>query len=315
MRTIPAIPALSAAACLGLAGLTTPALVPAATAGAALAHRPAVAAARGYRGFGGFGGVGGFGGGYDGYGGFGGGYGRGRGGASGGGFGRGGGGSGVTTASTGQYGWNSANWSGYAESLPASAPAQSVTASWTVPAVSTATAGYSSVWIGIDGFNDTSIIQAGTEQDSVGGTASYSAWWTTSANGYVGQTISEPVQPGDAVTATISDGTDGWTVTVADATAGWTYTSPTPIAYTGPGTSAEWIMEAPSVGTRPLPLADYGTLTFTGAEVNGAPAGLVASDAGVLVQGRGLVSVPSLPDAAGDAFTLAYGATRPVAPA
>lgn len=266
----------------------------------------------GRRGRGGFGGFPG--GGFPGGAGSGGGY--PGGGYPGGGYPGGGSGSGAgTTGLTSQFGWVSTNWSGYAETLPASSPATSVSATWTVPTVSTSSTGYSGAWIGIDGFNDTSIIQTGTEQDSVNGQAQYSAWWTTSADGYVGQTISETVDPGDVMKASIAEGAGGWTITLEDATRGWTYVSPTPIAYDGPGTSAEWILEAPSSGNdQVLPLADYGSVTFSNAEVNGADAGLTAADDGAMAVGNRLESVPSLPTD-GDSFTVAYGTTPPAAPA
>ncbi len=36
---------------------------------------------------------------------------------------------------------------------------------------------YSSSWIGIDGFNNSNLIQTGTEQDYTSGGAQYCAWW------------------------------------------------------------------------------------------------------------------------------------------
>ncbi len=85
--------------------------------------------------------------------------------------------------------WASTNWSGYAVSetspsglscVPASGEAySSVTGTWTVPTVtgSRGTTAYSAAWAGIDGFTDSSLIQAGTEQDYYGNSAHYGAWW------------------------------------------------------------------------------------------------------------------------------------------
>src|ERR1043165_3390538 len=71
-------------------------------------------------------------------------------------------------------GWSSSNWSGYAITGNFTA----ATGSWTVQ-----TAGqsrkptYSSQWIGIDGFNNSNLIQTGTESDYYSGSAHYAAWW------------------------------------------------------------------------------------------------------------------------------------------
>src|SRR6202051_4513047 len=71
-------------------------------------------------------------------------------------------------------GWASSNWSGYAIT---GGPFTSVTGSWVVPAVAkTRHATYSSSWAGIDGFNNSNLIQAGTEQDYYRGSAHLFAW-------------------------------------------------------------------------------------------------------------------------------------------
>jgi Peptidase A4 family len=84
-------------------------------------------------------------------------------------------------------GWESSNWSGYAET--SSAPYTSVSGQWTVPTVTGPSGSYSAAWIGIDGFNNDSLIQTGTEQDYSGGSGQYSAWWTTSSKNFEEQTI------------------------------------------------------------------------------------------------------------------------------
>ncbi len=230
----------------------------------------------------------------------------------GGGHGGGGGGS-----STPWPGWQSSNWSGYAVTTPSTAPFTSVSGTWTVPAVSyTKKATYSAAWIGIDGFNDNSLIQTGTEQDYYSGAVHDAVWWTTSAQGFAEQAISEPVATGDHMSASITGSIGGtWTITLSDATAGWTFTKS--LAYTGAGTSAEWIMEAPTIGGRVAPLAHYTTFPFDLGTVNGAPVDLTPSAAGELVQGphAQVVSIPSASDPDVDGFNVAYGSTQPSAPA
>ncbi len=240
--------------------------------------------------------------------------------------------------------WASSNWSGYAVATTSSLSCQpsasfasftSVGGTWTVPTLSaTSGASYSAAWLGIDGFNNGSLIQTGTEQDYYSRGAHYGAWWTTSANNFLEQTITAgcssvssgnscgAVSPGDQISASIS-GTKGgtWAITLTDSTnlnvAKWSFREGS-IAYTGPGSSAEWIVEAPGVNGRTATLAHYGSTTFSALTVNsGDSPSLVAGDGGELVQGNffrsQVVSIPSAP-ANGDEFAIAYGSTAPPVP-
>jgi Peptidase A4 family len=225
--------------------------------------------------------------------------------------------------------WASSNWSGYAVATTSSLSCQpssgvtytSVSGQWTVPAVSASSgASYSAAWLGIDGFNNDTLIQTGTEQDYYSRSAHYSAWWTTSAQNFEEQPISEPVKPGDVITATISEvnpSTELWDITLADSSESPTWSFTTQQTYTGVGASAEWIMEAPGVNGRVATLAHYGSTTFNLDSVNGTSPSLVAGDGGELVQGNffrsQVVSIPSAP-VASDEFAIAYGSTAPAVP-
>jgi hypothetical protein len=182
---------------------------------------------------------------------------------------------------------------------------------------------YSAAWTGIDGFTNSPLIQTGTEQDYSKGRATYQAWWTTSAWGYREQVIStgcssDPnhncgtVAAGNSMSAHITKGSGSlWTITLSDDSAGWTFTKTTP--YTGPGASAEWIMEAPTVG-RIATLPNYTTFPFDKGTVNGSSPGLVAINGGELIQNHQVVSIPSSPDPDSDGFAMAYGPSAPSAP-
>jgi hypothetical protein len=217
----------------------------------------------------------------------------------------------ASSSTTSPFGWASSNWSGYAVT---GSTYTSITGSWTVPAVSPSRGStYSSSWIGIDGFNNSDLIQTGTEQDYVSGKASYYAWWEILP---AAETViaGDPVRPGDAMSASIADDGNGeWTITLSDRTAGWTFT--TTQAYSGPAQSAEWIEEAPTIGGHIAKLANYGLATFDPGTVNGVDPGLTASDGGIMIQGRSQVSTPSLPDADTDGFNVEYGSAIPAAPA
>lgn len=140
----------------------------------------------------------------------------------------------------------------------------------------------------------------------------------TSASGGSGGAGCGAVKPGDAISADISQGAGSiWTITLADATEGWTFT--TAVTYTGPGSSAEWIVEAPSLCTvhcTVATLADYGQVTLDQGTVNGGAApDLNVSEAGEMLAKNGsVISIPSAPDTRGDGFTCAYGATAPPPP-
>jgi len=207
-------------------------------------------------------------------------------------------------------GWASSNWSGYAKT----GTYTSATARWVVPSVSaTRQASYSSAWVGIDGFNNSSLIQTGTESDWYNGSAHYNAWWEilpapeTPINSFA-------VHPGDVMTASITKGSgSSWTIKINDVTNGGSFT--TTQNYTGPGTSVEWIEEAPTVGGRVATLAHYSSPDiFDPGTANGVSPGLTANDSGVMVQKRVQVSTPSAPDSDADGFNMAYGATAPAPP-
>lgn len=207
-------------------------------------------------------------------------------------------------------GWASSNWSGYAVT---GGPYTSVTGTWIVPAVAPSRRStYSSSWVGIDGFSDSSLIQTGTEQDFVNGAARYYAWWEILP---APETVitALAVYPGDLMRASIAEGSSGsWTIAITDATRGESFT--TTQSYSGPRSSAEWIEEAPTVGGHVATLANYGQTTFDPGTANGTNPGLVAADGGVMIQHGAQVSTPSVPDSDTDGFNVAYGPTSPPAP-
>jgi len=213
----------------------------------------------------------------------------------------------------GAAGWASSNWSGYAVT-GANGTYTSVTGQWTVPSVSsTRSATYSSNWIGIDGFNDSNLIQTGTESDYYSGSAHYYAWWEILPAAET-RISSISVQPGDVMTAAINQVSAGvFTIVITDTRGSQTFT--TQQSYKGQLSSAEWIEEAPSLGGRIATLAHYKSPTpFDPGTANGASPHLVASEGGVMIQGRSQVSTPSAPDGDADGFNMAYGSSAPSPP-
>jgi hypothetical protein len=201
-----------------------------------------------------------------------------------------------------------------------------VDGTWTVPAVTGAgrQSTYSAAWTGIDGFTNSSLIQAGTEQDVIKGVAHYAAWWEILP---AAETVipSITVEPGDSITVSITQvAGPTWKVTLTDNGQPGHPAQPsfsTTQTYTGPGTSAEWILEAPQVGGRVATLAPYGSTKFDLGSADGATPGLAAGTSGELTQGSffhsTVVSIASAPDTGtpvGDGFATAYGSVAPPAP-
>ncbi|HXQ95312.1 MAG TPA: G1 family glutamic endopeptidase, partial [Candidatus Acidoferrales bacterium] len=109
-------------------------------------------------------------------------------------------------------GWYSSNWAGYAV---ANGPYRSVGGRWTVPQVAVSNGrGFSALWIGVDGFSNDSLIQAGTESDVYGGTTHYSAWWEIlPAPAVVIRGLS--IRAGDHIAASIARVSAGrWRITI-----------------------------------------------------------------------------------------------------
>ncbi len=185
------------------------------------------------------------------------------------------------------------NWSGYAAT---GTTYSAVTASWTVPTL-TCPGGqantFSSQWVGIDGVNDSTVEQDGTEADCGSSGPTYAAWYEMYGDSavYAGAAVTLgqpqtqvawkcmplalancPVAAGDAMTASVSVTPSGvWTLFVQDATSPRAWTFSTPINWTAPEeSSAEWIVERPEVCTGHnqcgiTPLANFGTVQFTNA--------------------------------------------------
>jgi hypothetical protein len=158
----------------------------------------------------------------------------------------------------------SSNWSGYAVSAAANSVSD-VAGSWVEPTASTTTSGYSSVWVGIDGYSSSTVEQIGTEADVANGTVSYYAWYELYPSNMV--TIpSVTVKPGDSISASVqyNSAQKDFVLTIDDSTESESYTT-TQSAPQAARSSAEWIVEAPSSGRGVLPLANFGTVTFSNA--------------------------------------------------
>lgn len=151
------------------------------------------------------------------------------------------------------------NWSGYVDTGPQFTAAS---AQWVVPSVQPSqSALYSATWVGVDGATNSDLIQTGTAQETTGGSTSYYAWYEILPSNSVPVFA---VTPGDHIAASVqqnSPGSTAWTITITDVTSGQTKSELA--QYSGPGASAEWIEEAPTVNGEQSTLANFGTAQFT----------------------------------------------------
>ena len=159
----------------------------------------------------------------------------------------------------------STNWSGYAVT---GGRYTSVSASWTQPTATCSGTAYSSFWVGLDGDTSSTVEQTGTDADCSGSTPRYYAWYEMYPKFPVN--LSGTVRPGDHLSASVTtNGSGTFTLTIADSTQGWTFTTNQRLKRATLA-SAEVIAEAPSSSGGVLPLANFGTVSFSGARANGA---------------------------------------------
>ncbi len=145
----------------------------------------------------------------------------------------------------------SANWSGYAL---IGGPFTSVSGTFTVPSLgSDATCSTDeSEWVGIDGVQNTDLIQAGVQETGTSNgvcglnqsppKAFTIAWYQVLPDDPSEVPLTMTVNPGDTVTVSISSLSSGWQVNVDDVSSN--VSQSVTVQYSGPATSAEWVSEA-----------------------------------------------------------------------
>jgi hypothetical protein len=229
----------------------------------------------------------------------------------------------------------SANWSGYAVTgTSSSSRLDRVSGRWVQPTgrCLKGQETYSVTWVGLGGFREGSkaLEQTGTAVDCTSsGRAIYSAWYELVPAAPV--TMQLTVNPGDTMAASVAENAGRTILQVRDLSTGSSRTAVRTVA--APDiSSAEWIVEAPSLcftstHCTPLPLTDFGTVSFSDAAVSIAKSQRVAIDARTLrvtrlelrdyAQGPGrrftaavtpATGIASALSAAGNAFTVTWEA-------
>jgi len=219
---------------------------------------------------------------------------------------------------------DSLNWSGYAVTNPAGHKITKVTSTFVVPAVNSTTPGFGATWTGIGGFNTSDLIQAGTAEEYIPGLGpNYYAWYEilpaseTDIAGNCATDSACTVRPGDTVTITIAtsgniQSNQAWTISMTDA-GHWTFTKT--LNYPSTYSSAEWILEAPTVGVQTVMPMMANTLfepnsTFT--LDGGTTAQNLGTGSPVEVTMNQVEGIPSAIDGDGDGFTAcAYALSCP----
>ena len=195
----------------------------------------------------------------------------------------------------------STNWSGYVDT---GTTFSGVGGEWTVPSVDpSGVLAASSQWIGIDGATNTSLIQTGTSEITQNGGTQYFAWYEILPAASIPIGL---VSPGDDMQATIIENSPGlWTITIADNTSQNLFSQQ--FAYSGPASSAEWIVEDPTInGTQP-PLANFGTTPFSNLGVSGTDVNATGLTPIDMIDGSSnIIAYPGTLSASAS-FTVTYG--------
>lgn len=209
----------------------------------------------------------------------------------------------------------STDWAGYVVVSDFSNPQPvviGVNGSWNVPQVTVSQSDkFSAAWIGIGGYLEETLIQTGTEQDSINGTAEYSAWYELLPNDSFTITTMN-VSPGDKIQASIKlvdSAANEWLIEIADVTNEQRFKEN--FFYNSSRLSADWVLERPLVNNVISTLADFDTVTFTDASVTvNSKVGTISDFpfAQIIMHNRRnieLVTVSSL-SSKGSSFTVNY---------
>ncbi|KAI1204125.1 peptidase A4 family-domain-containing protein [Annulohypoxylon truncatum] len=181
---------------------------------------------------------------------------------------------GVTTKNGTSHVEYSSNWAG---AVLIGSGYKTVTGTFVVPTPKAPSGGSSSTtysasaWVGIDGDTcETAILQTGVDFTVQGSSVSYDAWYEWYPD-YAYDFSGIPISAGDTITVTVTASSkSAGTAVVENVTTGKSVTH----SFSGESdalcqTNAEWIVEDFESGGSLVSFADFGSIEFTGASVNG----------------------------------------------
>jgi hypothetical protein len=184
----------------------------------------------------------------------------------------------------------SKNWAGVVrEQPPPSATYTAVSATFTVPEpTATDNSGdtqAASAWVGIDGDTYTkAILQTGIDAYISNGQESYDAWYEWYPN--AAENFNIGLTAGDVIVATVKSSSPSKGVAIIEnKSTGQSVTkslsAPSASATLG-GQNAEWIVEDFNSGSSMIPFANFGQVTFTGAQAKAPTGDYGINDAAIL---------------------------------
>lgn len=163
---------------------------------------------------------------------------------------------------------DSLNWSGYAVT-PHRGKFTAVSSTFKVPSAGLEPPGFAATWTGIGGYKTKDLIQAGAAEQSLPSNplagSQYYAWYEllpnseTQLNGCRGDHKCT-VKPGDHITVRISQASAStWKISMTNARH-WSWSKV--VKYKSSRSSAEWILEAPTLEAAQTLLPSVGTVRF-----------------------------------------------------
>jgi len=211
----------------------------------------------------------------------------------------------------------SSNWSGYADLASSGQTFSNVSGEWVIPKITSSSGSYSAIWVGLDGFNSDTVEQTGIGSYASGGATVYYAWYEMYPKDET-EITSLTVAPGNLIYADASY--IGYTtsrrgskeyefdLTLDDLTTGKDFSTTQETTTDDARSSSEWIAESPADSSGILPLANFGSVSFTDASTTlDGTTGTISSfnnDAIELENSNGLDGVPSYLNSAGNSFTI-----------
>jgi hypothetical protein len=177
------------------------------------------------------------------------------------------------------------NWSGYADTATKHQTFTKVSGAWTTPSVAcNAEDQITSNWVGLDGFNSSTVEQLGTLSWCFQGTPTYFTWYEMFPAGLT--EVGTALKPGDKITASVTRSGTSYTLKLTDAThpANSFSVTKTCALATCKDTSAEWISERPSFPSPfgIVPQARYNAFKITnGTETANGTAGTIGTGPGL----------------------------------
>jgi peptidase A4-like protein len=209
---------------------------------------------------------------------------------------------------------DSTNWSGYADTGKAFTK---VSGKWTEPTVKCPASGeaIAAYWIGIDGYSSPSVEQDGTLTFCDGGAKADYSWWEMYPTNDI-QVVGMTAKAGDKITASVVRTGTKYALKVTDATTSGNNVSENETCASCKNTSAEWIVERPSMsgGTLAI-LPDFGTAKFTASsQTSSSGTGTIskgtADEITMINSSKKVLAAPTALTAAGADFNVTWKALK-----